>query len=522
MQPILKILVSKLKETDTNPGVVLNVLRAIGDLAEVNGGSNEMEKWADEILKILLEMLSDLGNPDKRGVALWTLGQIVSATGRVVTPYHKYPDLIDILINFLKTETRKSIRLRTIRVLGLLGAMDPYKHKMNKGLIDSQNDNILISVSDLKDGEKTTDVSTAETLVDIVCFEDYYPAVVLQILNKILKDLTLSHLHTNVVQAITFTCQSLGIKSVRYLPQVIPNILENIRLSEMKDREFLIQQLSNIIEIVKQHIMVYMKDIFTLIKDFWTPNSPLQSTFINLIEKIAIALGCEFRSYFSQLIPQILRVLHHDTSKDRIFTVKMLKALQKFGEILEDYLNLIVPPIVRLFDGPDIPTTVTLAALETIENLAYVLNYTDFASRIIHPLVRVLDQNSDIREQALSTLKAMVVQLGKKFLVFAPLVSKVFAKHKVVDMNYEKLLNNAQEKTSMWLTEEYLIKQARYKQANENAKPSENSNPIKDLMCSEQHLREAFEITPRVSRDDWVSFFLLFFAICYTNFEVNL
>lgn len=126
MRPILTILVPKLKEAESNPGVILNVLRAIGDLAEVNGGSNEMERWADELLEILLEMLADAGSPDKRGVALWTLGQLVSATGRAVSPYHKYPFLIDILINFLKTEQQRSIRRETIRVLGLLGALGKY------------------------------------------------------------------------------------------------------------------------------------------------------------------------------------------------------------------------------------------------------------------------------------------------------------------------------------------------------------------------------------------------------------
>lgn len=126
MRPILTILVPKLKEPESNPGVILNVLRAIGDLAEVNGGSNEMERWADELLEILLEMLADAGSPDKRGVALWTLGQLVSATGKAVSPYHKYPFLIDILINFLKTEQQRSIRRETIRVLGLLGALGKY------------------------------------------------------------------------------------------------------------------------------------------------------------------------------------------------------------------------------------------------------------------------------------------------------------------------------------------------------------------------------------------------------------
>lgn len=107
MQPVLTVLVPKLREAESNPGVILNVLRAIGDLAEVSGGCTEMERWADELLTILLEMLADAGAPEKRGVALWTLGQLVGATGRVVTPYYKYPFLIDILINFLKTEQQR-------------------------------------------------------------------------------------------------------------------------------------------------------------------------------------------------------------------------------------------------------------------------------------------------------------------------------------------------------------------------------------------------------------------------------
>lgn len=77
MKPILTKLVPKLKEPESNPGVILNVLRAIGDLAEVNGGSNEMERWADELLAILLDMLGDAGSPEKRNVVLWTLGQLI-------------------------------------------------------------------------------------------------------------------------------------------------------------------------------------------------------------------------------------------------------------------------------------------------------------------------------------------------------------------------------------------------------------------------------------------------------------
>ena len=76
------------------------------------------------------------------------------------------------------------------------------------------------------------------------------------------------------------------------------------------------------------------------------------------MENIAVALGSEFKIYLPQLIPQILRVLLHDTSRGRSVTGKLLLALQKFGSTLNDYMHLILPPIVRLFD-PSTPGLTT-------------------------------------------------------------------------------------------------------------------------------------------------------------------
>lgn len=43
-------------------------------------------------------------------VALWTLGQLVASTGYVVEPYRKYPTLLEVLLNFLKTEQNQGTR----------------------------------------------------------------------------------------------------------------------------------------------------------------------------------------------------------------------------------------------------------------------------------------------------------------------------------------------------------------------------------------------------------------------------
>lgn len=141
---------------------------------------------------------------------------------------------------------------------------------------------------------------------------------------------------------------------------MLPSLLNVVRSADINFREFLFQQLAQLIAIVKQHIRNYLDDICALIKEFWTPNSSIQGTLIELTEHIAVALGSEFKIYLPKLMPQILRVLNHDTSKDRIVTVKLLRALRKFGNNLDDYMHLILPPIVKLFDAQDCPTEVSV------------------------------------------------------------------------------------------------------------------------------------------------------------------
>lgn len=119
----------------------------------------------------------------------------------------------------------------------------------------------------------------------------------------------------------------------------------------------------------------------------------MQGTLIQLLEKIVRALGGEFKVYLPPIIPNILHVFNSDNSKNRIVTEKLLNALQQFGASLEDYLHLILPPIVKLFDARDSPQKVRELALKTIESLAKHLEISEFASRIIHPLVRVIESS---------------------------------------------------------------------------------------------------------------------------------
>uniref|UniRef100_A0A8C0K4W3 Serine/threonine-protein kinase mTOR n=1 Tax=Canis lupus dingo TaxID=286419 RepID=A0A8C0K4W3_CANLU len=239
MEPILKALILKLKDPDPdpNPGVINNVLATIGELAQVSG--LEMRKWVDELFIIIMDMLQDSSLLAKRQVALWTLGQLVASTGYVVEPYRKYPTLLEVLLNFLKTEQNQGTRREAIRVLGLLGALDPYKHKVNIGMIDQSRDASAVSLSESKSSQDSSDYSTSEMLVNMgnLPLDEFYPAVSMVALMRIFRDQSLSHHHTMVVQAITFIFKSLGLKCVQFLPQVMPTFLNVIRVCDGAIRE---------------------------------------------------------------------------------------------------------------------------------------------------------------------------------------------------------------------------------------------------------------------------------------------
>lgn len=76
-------------------------------------------------------MLNDQASPAKRDTALKTLGQIASNTGEVIKPYTDYPQLMGVLFRFLRMEANSSVRQETIKTIGMLGALDPFKHKVS-------------------------------------------------------------------------------------------------------------------------------------------------------------------------------------------------------------------------------------------------------------------------------------------------------------------------------------------------------------------------------------------------------
>ena len=206
-----------------------------------------------------------------------------------------------------------------------------------------------MTVFPLQDESQIHEVLISMSSVNL---EDYYPAIAISVLLRIVNDPTISQHHTTVVQAVHFIFRSLGIKCVPYLPQVIPVFLSVARSStDMLFREFLLNQLGALVGIVQQHLRPFLPQLVSLIRDFWSCGSAnVQSTLIQLLEQLVVALGPDLRPHMAHLIPQLLRILVHDTSDNRNVTSKLLFALLKFGPVLDDYLHTLLAPVLKLLD----------------------------------------------------------------------------------------------------------------------------------------------------------------------------
>ncbi|XP_027228160.1 serine/threonine-protein kinase mTOR isoform X1 [Penaeus vannamei] len=509
VQAIMSVLVPKLKDQDPNPAVTMYVLMAIGDLAQVSGG--EMQKWLPELMPLLLEMLADGTSGWKRRVALWTLGQLVENTGYVVHPYTQHPTLLDVLLSFLKTEQQPAVRRETIRVLGLLGALDPYKHKMNVGMIKIQEDTgvAVISTSENKTDELSGEMGTSEMLVNLnySSLEEFYPTCAIAMLMKVIKDPTLGQHHNEVVRAVTFIFKSLGVKGVPYLAQVIPSLLYVIRTADANFRDYLFQQLATLIGIVKQHIRNYLDDIIEVLKEFWVTGGKLETTItiITVVESIALAVGSEFKIYLKELVPMILKSCIND-SKEKQVTGKLLLAFQKFGATLEEFLHMILPHIVKLFDASDVPLSVRRTALETVDHFADYLDLSDYTSKIIHPLLRTLDTCPELRDQAMEVLCALATQLGRSYECFIPIVYRITTKHKIHHPRYDILVAKVVRGLTVSDDEMTIItahQRARRPRSRDHQLEAD-STTIKKHTVGVQSLQKAWLFTRLVSKDDWL------------------
>ena len=104
----------------------------LGELSAVGG--EDVTPHIPELMQVIIARLQDPAHV-KRDAALRTLGQLCSSTGYVISPLIDYPQLLPILGRILRTESgssRREVVRDVVKVLGILGALDPYRRKVGR------------------------------------------------------------------------------------------------------------------------------------------------------------------------------------------------------------------------------------------------------------------------------------------------------------------------------------------------------------------------------------------------------
>ncbi|KAI0316749.1 atypical/PIKK/FRAP protein kinase [Amylostereum chailletii] len=482
--PMIRVLLPK--ANDSNATVAANVLMCLGELACVGG--EDVQQNVPDLMEIIIAKLSD-ASMSKRDAALHTLGQVCSSTGYVIQPLVEHPQLLQILSRILKTEPTPSVRREVIKVLGIMGALDPYRRKIKP---DEEHFN-----------EPSTPAATAMNLTYMTSSssDDYYQTVVINALLSILKDQSLISQHHTVIEAIMSIFKTQGLKCVTFLPQIIPAFATVTRSSAARLQEFHLQQLAILVGIIKQHVRNYMPAVFGLVTDLWE-NTSLQLPLVSLVESLGRALDAEFKPFLPSILPLMLKVFDGELNDKRTNTqIKVFDAFLTFGSNIEEYLHLVIPIIVKTYERADAPTPLRKRAIVTIDGLSGRVNFSDHASRIIHPLVRVLGSSTnELRQAVMDTLCSLVIQLGSDFAIFVPTINKVLIRTRFTNAKYEslisKLLNGERLPQELGALELIMT---------ENAKAPEYSAPAEaaKMTVNQQHLKSAWDTSTISTKEDW-------------------
>ncbi|GBN02820.1 Serine/threonine-protein kinase mTOR, partial [Araneus ventricosus] len=196
-----------------------------------------------------------------------------------------------------------------------------------------------------------------------------------------------------------------------------------------------------------------------------------------------------------ELIQILTELEHSGIGRNKEQSAKMLGHLSANApRLIRPYMEPVLNVLIPKLRDPDPNPGVTIAFLAGVGELA-------------QPLVRNLDTVPDLRPTAMDTLCSVVIQLGKKYQIFIPMVHKVLTKHRINHQRYDVLISRIIKGTAAEDTDDplmYAKKKNKSPDADISATSSDVGNPRRKLPINVFNLQRAWASTRRVSRDDWL------------------
>jgi FKBP12-rapamycin complex-associated protein len=85
-----------------------------------------VKKYLNDLIPLIIECIKDEISLKKREIGLKVLIMIIENTGYVMKPYFHYPEIIELGQFLIQNELSLSTRKLVYKLIGTMGALDPY------------------------------------------------------------------------------------------------------------------------------------------------------------------------------------------------------------------------------------------------------------------------------------------------------------------------------------------------------------------------------------------------------------
>eukprot|EP01127_Copromyxa_protea_P021217 TRINITY_DN7249_c0_g1_i1.p1 TRINITY_DN7249_c0_g1~~TRINITY_DN7249_c0_g1_i1.p1 ORF type:complete len:2507 (+),score=519.55 TRINITY_DN7249_c0_g1_i1:98-7618(+) len=442
-----KALIQVLSDILKEPNSLLSsyALQALTFMAREAG--QKFLKRSGELVPLILDNFLSPTTTTQLTVVTDMLVELVVRTGYEVDLLVHCPKLLDIVLQRIGAERDASLRGNLLRLLGTIGAIDPYRYKvLQLELIEKENENK--KKKEQKDGTalriREKDSFFKETMRILTPnSEEYYPTVALELLMKLLEDTSsIEKIQmVQVVQDLMTILKSMGVSCVQYLKHFLPplvNLMELYGDNTPGLCEIIFQQLGVLVLILKHYAKQYVDTFMKLMLDYWG--------YPNLVDKILVlmrnmfhVLGDEFGGYLRKILPSLVVVLKEEGSN----SCQVLQALNFFGVTLEEHLYYVVPAVLHLCTPKDMNKQELIT--EALHTLVHLSNVHDLQSQILQ-IFRQLNQvlrnpNKGLQEIAMDTVCHFIQTMSShpKIEVLTNMIHRTVQSEGIEHANFTKL-----------------------------------------------------------------------------------
>lgn len=420
----------RLKLSDTDSSVFELALCGMGEVARVNEEVISTEVPA--LMNVILEVLTEQSLESRKASAVCVLGQITRSTGYVIQPYEDFPTLMSTLFGVLEEAQSQVLKMECIKVFGILGALDPYQEKMyrlsserERGIAEGhkQSQQGGMEITKTSNQQSTDTVSTP-----LFGSEEHFMDLVVSELMVIAYDTSLIHIHVEVIRSCGILVVKAGVKTIPYLPQLVPAFIHMVKSCNDIERFALINELAKIIAIFGVHLRVYVSDIIDLIIQYWLPiyegkfhpSTPrMHSVIMGLLKALVKSLGDELRPCIPRLVKHCMAVFQDGAASGYDPIYQVLEAMRE----LVDFLGELLPSaatctVIIIQDFTETPLDVRKAAVMTLNAMARKNRLGLQSTSILVALCGVIKHDEELRNYAFKLLMTVIQGMGRDYVDF--------------------------------------------------------------------------------------------------------